>query len=91
MSAIRRDNMDAPGTGREQVAVFVDLHAIRDARFGFRPSSRIEKSSAVRDGAIRFDVIDHPDRVVHVSVADVYFFFVRRKGDAVGRFEVLGQ
>ena len=89
MSAIRRDDKDTPRTGGEQVAVFVDLHAVRNAGFSFRPESRIEQSFTVRDGAIRFHIIDHPDGIAGVGVADIELFLVRRERDAIGGFDIL--
>jgi hypothetical protein len=89
MSAARRDDIDTPRPCGKQVAVFVDLHPVGHARFSLRPGGGIEEGFPVCDGAIRIHVIDHPDGIAGVGVADVEFFLVRGERDAIGGLDIL--
>lgn len=89
MSAVGSNDVDAARPGGENISFSVNLHAIGYTFFCFRPRRSVEEDFAIGDATIRLHVIDHPDRVGWVGVADVKFFFVRREGDAVGRFDIL--
>src|SRR5262245_64180955 len=83
--------MDATWAGGENISFAVDFHAVGHARFTLCPRGRVEEDLAVLDGAVGFDIEYHPYGVRRVGVGDVEFFFIRRKGGAVGRFDVFGQ
>src|ERR671923_1643757 len=80
MSAVRRDDIDTSRTGGKQIAVFVDLHAVRNAELSFGPGRGIEENFSIGDFTIRQHVVNHPDGIAGVGVADVELFFVRREG-----------
>lgn len=77
--------MHATWSGREDIAVFVDFHAVGKSQLLILdPGCSVIKNSAIGDRAIRLNIECHPNRLGEIGVGNVEGFLIRRKGDAVG-------
>src|SRR5258708_4764817 len=83
--ALLVEDVDAAGSGGEEVALGVDLHTVgQPLALGAHPARGVEEDAPVRDRAVRLDVVGHPDRALRGRVGDVQRLVIWREGDAVG-------
>src|SRR5258708_7220336 len=70
--AVLVEDVDASGAGGEEMALGVDLEAVgQSLLLRAHPARGVEEHAAVRDGAVRLDVVGHPDGALRVRVRDV--------------------
>ncbi len=84
-------NVAAAQPGGDGVADPVHFHTIRCSLLGLRPRSSVEEDATVGEGAVIFHIVDHPNDITWIGVADVYLFLIRRERNVVGSVELSGE
>ena len=90
--ALRRQHIDAAGSGRPEMAVLVDLETVGQPRESlFHRRGGVIDDAALAERPVFFHGEGLPDRGFGIGLGHVERFKIRRKSDAVGTRHFLGE